>query len=65
VPQITLRTIVDGREQTLSEYLCDWPDCPNVAVHVVGFVRELGLRAAMCAEHSTGLESRGNSDSRR
>jgi hypothetical protein len=65
VPQVTLRSIVDGREETLSEYLCDWPDCPNVAVRAVGVVRELRLRAAMCAEHAARLENRSSNDSRR
>jgi hypothetical protein len=62
VPKVTLRTIVDGREETLSEYLCDWPGCPHVAVHFVGIVRELRVRAAMCAEHAarlTNLEDGG------
>ena len=60
VPHVTLRTVVDGREEILSEYLCDWPDCPNVAVQVVGVVRELRLRAAMCAEHAAGLTKRNS-----
>jgi hypothetical protein len=28
MPQATLRINVDGREETISEYICDWPDCP-------------------------------------
>jgi hypothetical protein len=64
VPQITLRTVVDGREESLTEYFCDWPDCPNVAVHVVGVVRELRLRAAMCAEHATAFANRARNDAR-
>jgi hypothetical protein len=58
VPQITLRTTVDGREETLSEYICDWPDCPNVAVQVLGVVRSLRLRAAVCAEHAARIANR-------
>ena len=50
-----IRTTVNGREESLSEYLCDWPDCPNVAVEVVGVVRELRIRAVMCAEHAARL----------
>jgi hypothetical protein len=65
VPQITIRTIVDGREEILSEYMCDWPDCPNVAVQVVGVVRELRIRAAMCAEHASRLTNQRNNDYRR
>jgi hypothetical protein len=58
VPQITLRTTVDGREETVSEYICDWPDCPNVAVEVLGVVRSLRLRAAVCAEHAARIANR-------
>jgi hypothetical protein len=66
MPHVTIRTTVNGREETLSEYLCDWPDCPNVAVEVVGVVRELRMRAAVCAEHAAALlANRGNKDSPR
>jgi len=64
VPEVTIRTIIDGREESLSEYLCDWPDCPNVAVEVLGIVRELRLRAVVCAEHAH-LANRGRKDSGR
>jgi hypothetical protein len=60
-----IRTIVNGREEAMSEYLCDWPDCPDVAVQVVGIVRELRIRTAMCAEHAAQLANRGNTDSGR
>jgi hypothetical protein len=65
VPNVTIRTEVDGREEILSEYLCDWPDCPNVAVEVLGVVRELRLRAAVCAKHANHIANRGNKDSGR
>ena len=42
----------DRREEELSEYLCDSPGCPNVAMHVLGYVKEIGLRAAVCDEHA-------------
>jgi hypothetical protein len=58
MPQVTIRTTFDGREETLSEYLCDWSDCPNVAVKVVGVVRELRVRAAVCEEHAALLADR-------
>lgn len=61
MPQVTIRTVVDGREEILSEYLCDWPDCANVAVQVVGVVRALRLRAVLCAEHAARHASRGSS----
>jgi hypothetical protein len=59
VPQVTIRTLIDGREETLSEYMCDWPDCPNVAVHEPGMVRELRFRSAMCEEHATQVTNQG------
>jgi hypothetical protein len=54
MPRVTLRAdeSVDGKEDTVSEYICDWPDCPNVAVHVVGVVRELRAFVAMCSDHA-------------
>jgi hypothetical protein len=52
MPQVTVRTTFNDCEESLTEYLCDWPDCPNVAVHIVGFVRELRIRTAMCDEHA-------------
>ncbi len=65
MPQVTIRTVVDGREETLTEYICDWPDCPNVATTVVGLVRELRIRAVMCAEHAARFANRGPLDSLR
>jgi hypothetical protein len=65
VPQVTLRTTVDGREETISEYICDWPDCPRVAVHVIGVVRELSLRTAVCEEHAAQIWKRRDEDARR
>ena len=58
MPQFTLRTTVNDREESISEYICDWPDCPNVATHVVGVVRELRLRSAMCDDHAAELRRR-------
>jgi hypothetical protein len=58
MPQVTIRTTVNGREETISEHVCDWPDCPNVAVEVVGVVRELRIRAVMCAEHAVRFARR-------
>ncbi len=63
MPQVTIRTVINGREESLSEYLCDWRDCPNVAVEVVGVVRELRLRAAVCAEHAALFRKRRKQDS--
>lgn len=52
MPQVTLRTVVGGREETISEYICDWPGCPRPAVHVLGVIPALRVRAAVCAEHA-------------
>jgi hypothetical protein len=57
MPRVTLKTGIaapDGREEELSEYLCDWPECPNVATQVLGCIKELALAAVMCDEHATG-----------
>jgi hypothetical protein len=62
MPQVTIRATIDGREETLSEYLCDWSDCPNIAVEVLGAVRELSVHAAVCAEHAALLAARKNKD---
>ena len=42
----------DGREEKLTEHMCDHPDCPNIAVHVIGVARELAQGFALCAEHA-------------
>jgi hypothetical protein len=65
LPQVIIRTVVDGREEAISEYLCDWPDCPNVATEVMGVVRELRLRRALCAEHAAQSASGREGDARR
>jgi hypothetical protein len=56
VPRVRIPTGVldaEGREEVLSEYICDCPDCPNPATNVVGFSRELGHAMAVCSEHVT------------
>jgi hypothetical protein len=60
MPRVTLRAdeSVDGKENAFSEYICDWPDCPNVAMHVVGVARELRAFVAMCADHARMLAER-------
>jgi hypothetical protein len=55
VPQIIIKTGLldqDGREEQLSEYICDVPGCPNVATQVLGRVRELGVAQAVCQVHA-------------
>ncbi len=54
MPVITIQTgfrAPDGQEETLTEYLCDWPGCPNVAVHVLGCIKELRAMVVVCEEH--------------
>jgi hypothetical protein len=62
VPQVSIKIAVEDREETLSEYLCDWPDCPHIAVEVVGFVRELGLATVVCPDHAAMIANRANDD---
>ncbi len=55
MPRVTIRTGIpaaDGREEEVTEYLCDSPGCPNIATQVVGCVREFGLSAVVCPEHA-------------
>jgi hypothetical protein len=55
IPQVTINTGLktpDGRDEILTEYLCDQPGCPNIAIHVLGCVREVGVVAAVCDEHA-------------
>ena len=65
MPQVTLRAVVDGREETITEYLCDWPGCANVAVTSLGVVRDLCMRAAVCDEHAEQLGYGASGESRR
>jgi hypothetical protein len=60
MPRVTLRApeAADGREDIVTEYICDWPDCPNVAEHVLGVIRELRAFVAVCPEHARLLEAR-------
>ena len=46
------------RNRATGEYICDVPDCPNVAVHVVGVVRELRAFVAVCADHARTFAER-------
>lgn len=66
MPRVTLRTEVgpSGEEDVLQEYVCDWPDCPNVAVHVVGVVKELGILSVVCEEHAPKFTRRAADDDR-
>ena len=55
MPLVTIKTgfqTPDGKEETLTQYLCDWPGCPNAAVRVLGVSKELRLAVVMCQEHA-------------
>jgi hypothetical protein len=58
MPQIVIASGItgpDGCEDKLTEYLCDSPNCPNIATHVLGRVREIGAAFAVCDEHATAM----------
>jgi hypothetical protein len=66
MPSVTIKTGViaaDGHEEVLTEYICDWPGCPNVAEHVVGVVRELRMTSALCSDHAARLNIRSGAGS--
>jgi hypothetical protein len=68
MPVVTIRTGVmaaDGAEEIITEYLCDVPDCPNTAEHVMGWAREMGRGYALCAEHAKRHSDRTGSLRRR
>ena len=63
MPWMAIRTDdlgADGQEVVLTEYLCDWPDCANIADHVVGVVRELRRAFDVCREHAATLQQRSS-----
>ena len=56
VPIVSIKTgfaAPDGSEETLTEYLCDWPGCANRADHWLGGNPEIRVMAAVCDEHRT------------
>jgi hypothetical protein len=65
MPTVTIRTGIatsDGREETLSEYICDYPRCANAADQVIGVARELGS-FAVCSDHAAILKGGAAEDS--
>jgi hypothetical protein len=60
MPSVTLRTTepANRTEETLTEYICDWPDCPNVAEHVIGVLVELRAFCAVCTTHAKLIAAR-------
>ena len=60
MPRVTIRAEFDGQEETMSEYICDFADCPNIAVEVLGVVPGLRVRAAVCADHAAQIAKQKN-----
>ena len=61
MPQVTIKTGIigpDGREEQLSEYICDHPGCPNIGTHMLGVVVELRICAVVCDEHAPKRSNR-------
>lgn len=55
MPFVTLTMTVFGEPDTVTEYLCDVPDCEEVATVVLGVVRDLRLVFAVCERHARPL----------
>ena len=67
MPRVTIRTgfsDANGEEESLSDYVCDWPDCPNIASQVLGIARELRSSGAVCDEHAALIKARAEIDRR-
>jgi hypothetical protein len=61
IPQVTIRTGIlgpDGREEQLTEYICDYPGCPNIPTRWLGCLPELRLRASVCDDHDPKHQTR-------
>jgi hypothetical protein len=43
---------VDGHEEVLRDYICDYPGCPNIATQMLGCIVELRQLAMVCDEHA-------------
>jgi hypothetical protein len=61
MPRVTIKTgfqTANGEEEVLTEYLCVWPGCPNVAVHSLGCITEIRMMAVVCEEHTPSARRR-------
>jgi len=66
MPRVTIKTGVvaaDGREEILTDYVCDSPGCPNPAEYLVGVLVELRCMCLVCRTHAAMLEDRKNRSS--
>jgi hypothetical protein len=60
MPQVTIKTgflTATNEEEVLTDYLCDWPGCANVAA-CVGLREEIASVAAVCEEHLATIKAR-------
>ena len=60
MPWVAIKTGLmtpEGYEEKLTEYLCDYPGCPNRATQLLGCIVELRLAAAVCEEHMPKRQS--------
>lgn len=58
--RVTIKTGLmtpDGREEELTAYLCDYPECPNIATHILGPLGDIDLMVAVCELHASELQS--------
>jgi len=58
MPLVTVNTGFtgpDGDEEQLTEYFCDSPNCPNIAVRAVRFASEIGECLLLCEKHAAKL----------
>ena len=58
MPTVTVKSGLrgpDGQEEELTEYLCDSPNCPNIATQMLGCIREIRLCVALCDEHAARM----------
>ena len=65
MPRVAIKTGTlgpDGNEIVLQEFLCDWPDCPNIAEQLLGVVCELRAVVIVCPEHAAMLQRRPRTD---
>jgi hypothetical protein len=60
MPFVTIKTgfSTDDREEILTEYVCDWPGCPNIAVHSLGCITAIRAMAIVCEDHTPRSKSR-------
>jgi hypothetical protein len=61
VPWVVIKTgfiSTDGQETVLREYLCDSPNCGEVAEHLVGVARDVPMMRAVCLQHAAVMRGR-------